>query len=100
MPRLTAILVRLLLVLPAGASRAESFPVTNTDDHGGGSLRAAIGEANSFDAGEDDRIPIEVGGVIELDTKLPAITGSTRITGPGALALEIGRAAAADDFRI
>jgi hypothetical protein len=68
--------------------------VTNTNDGGDGSLRAAITAANAspgstivFDAG--------VTGTIDLLSALPAITASTNILGPGANVLTVERSAAA-----
>jgi hypothetical protein len=100
MRRLVLLLGLFLIALPATSAQAESFPVTTTADAGAGSLRAAIEEANTFDEGEVDKIPIQVSGVIELETALPPIVESVHIAGPGPGTLEIARAAIADDFRI
>lgn len=100
MRRLVLLIALFLIALPTGLAQAESFPVTTTDDSGAGSLRAAIEEANGFNSGEDDKIPIQVSGVIELETALPPIAESVQITGPGPGALTVTRAAVADDFRI
>jgi hypothetical protein len=73
-----SILVLALLCLSWGASRADTFTVTNIADSGAGSLRAAIESANSNPG--DDRIEFNIGekecsaaGVctIALDTPPP-----------------------------
>lgn len=100
MRRLVLLLGLFLIALPTGLAQAESFPVTTTADSGAGSLRAAIDAANGFNSGEDDKIPIQVSGVIELETALPPIVESVQIKGPGPGALTVTRAAVAEDFRI
>ena len=72
----------------------DPYPVTNTNDSGGGSLRAAIVAANSH-AGADT-IPIQVAGTIELQSALQIIFSPVAITGPGAGQLEVRRTAATD----
>ena len=58
-----------------------SFPVTNLNDAGAGSLRDAITSANGI-AG-DDVIPIEVNGVISLASALPDLSSNIDVQGPG-----------------
>jgi hypothetical protein len=97
MRRLLIPLVLLTALLPAGAARAEPFPVSNTEDDGAGSLRAAIEGANGNSGA--DTIPIGATGTIELATALPTITDDVTITGPGAGSLTVERNAATA-FRI
>ena len=70
----------LLLALPAGADAA-TLPVTNTNDSGPGSLRAAIMRANQLSG--PDRIAIEATGTIPLVFALPTLTTEMVIDGPG-----------------
>ncbi|HEX5989649.1 MAG TPA: choice-of-anchor Q domain-containing protein [Solirubrobacterales bacterium] len=82
----------------AGSAMADPYPVTNTDDSGAGSLRAAILAANSHTGA--DTIPIAATGTIELLGKLPQIEGDLAITGPGPASLTVKRDSAAGFFRI
>jgi hypothetical protein len=61
--------------------------VSTTADSGGGSLRAAITQANADGSG--DTITFSVTGVIQLASALPALSGSMNIDGPGASSLTI-----------
>jgi hypothetical protein len=63
------------------------FTVTTLADAGAGSLREAIGLANTA-AGPDDIVfdPSLLGGTIDLASSLPKITEALTITGPGATA--------------
>jgi hypothetical protein len=98
MRRLVPLFVLVALAcLPVTGAMAEPFPVTNTSDSGGGSLRAAITAANGH--GGADKIPIETTGTIELATALPAITDDVEIAGPGTASLTVERAVATP-FRI
>jgi hypothetical protein len=67
---------------------ASEIHVSNTNDHGTGSLRAAITAA---DANPSSTIVFDSGarGTIKLLTALPAITANTNILGPGANLLTI-----------
>jgi len=94
-----------LLVLPAvsaaclpSVAGATSYSVTNTADSGGGSLRAAVVEANGH-AGEDE-VQIEISGTITLASELPHIQEDLSILGPGPDNLTVRRAALAAPFRI
>lgn len=96
MPRRFVLFVFLVLAaawVPAGSAAADPYPVTNTNDSGPGSLRAAILAANSR-AGADT-IPIETTGTIALLSPLQVIFGPVAIAGPGAAELQVRRAAAA-----
>lgn len=84
--------------LPVAGAAAESFPVTSAASGGAGSLRASIEAANANPG--SDRVPIEVRGLIELQTPLPTITEEIHIVGPGADLLTVRRSAAAPAFRI
>ena len=71
---------------------AASFTVTNTDDSGGGSLRAAITAANSnANPLIEDSITFQSGltGEINLGSELPTVSENLAITGPGASTLAI-----------
>lgn len=87
-----------LACVPATSAMADPYPVTNTNDGGEGSLRAAILAANSH-AGADT-IPIETTGTIELLGRLPQVEGDLAITGPGPTSLTVQRDSAAGPFRI
>lgn len=100
MRRLVLFCALLLLLLPAEAAAVETFPVTNTNDHGPGSLRAALEAADEPSVNLDDEIPIETSGTIELETELPPIIENTVITGPGPQQLTVLRKSSAPGFRI
>lgn len=72
-----------VLLAPAAAGAA-SFPVTNDDDAGPGSLRQAIIDANG--AGGPDTIPIDTTGTqtLLLLSALPPISDDVDIVGPTA----------------
>ena len=69
-----------------GSARGATIPVTNTNDSGAGSLRAAITTANA-DTG--DTINITATGTITLLSALPAIAADMTIAGPGANSLTV-----------
>ncbi|HEV2726768.1 MAG TPA: hypothetical protein VGV34_00660, partial [Solirubrobacterales bacterium] len=75
----------------AADARAENFPVTNNDDAGPGSLRAAIEAANADAATPHTVDATGVTGTIGLATALPTITADVSILGPGASRLTIRR---------
>jgi predicted outer membrane repeat protein len=58
------------------------FSVTNTNDAGAGSLRAAITNANS--AAGSKTITVLARGTIALQSPLPTATNTLTVTGPGA----------------
>src|SRR5690242_5759902 len=58
------------------------FSVTNTNDAGAGSLRAAITNANSGSGSKT--ITVLARGTIALQSPLPTGTNTLTITGPGA----------------
>ena len=92
MPRpvgLFTLLVLGAICLPTGSAMADPYPVTNTNDSGGGSLRAAILAANAHTG--PDTIPIEATGTIDLQTALQIIFDPVSIVGPGAGQLEVRR---------
>lgn len=95
---LFTLLVLCTACVPVGVAVADPYPVTNTNDSGPGSLRAAILAANGR-AGEDT-IPIAATGTINLETPLQVIFDNVLIVGPGADSLEVRRAAGAADFSI
>jgi hypothetical protein len=85
-------------LLPAASALALSYPVTNLNDSGAGSLRQAILDANSHSGA--DSIPIETTGTIELETALPSINGDVTIAGPGAGSLTVVRKESAPRFSV
>jgi CSLREA domain-containing protein/MYXO-CTERM domain-containing protein len=79
-----------MVVLLGGAVHAASFTVTSTGDDSdpsSGSLRAAIGMANSV--GGSNSITFTISGTINLGTELPPLSGDLTIRGPGADQLTI-----------
>lgn len=85
--------------LPAGSAFADPYPVTNANESGPDSLRAAIVAANSHPGA--DTIPIEATGTVELGSALQIIFDPVSIIGPGAGQFVIHRAdAALDGFPI
>ncbi len=56
-----------------------NFTVSNLDDSGAGSLRAAIEASNATPAGQANTISFTLGGTIVLASDLPAITNPTSI---------------------
>jgi hypothetical protein len=87
--RLAGVHALVVACLPVASAAALSYPVETNANAGAGSLRAAILEANAHTGA--DSIPIEVTGTIELEEKLPVISGEVTIAGPGAGALTIER---------
>ena len=68
----------------ASLGRADVFTVTNTNDSGPGSLRAAITQANSSPYPDADIIEFATTGVIRLESSLPSLAEDLVIIGPGA----------------
>src|SRR5271156_2052110 len=75
---LSAILLPLLFLTTSGLARAAIITVTNTNDSGSGSLRAAITAHAS-----GDTIEFSVSGTIKLLSELPAIADTLTIDGSG-----------------
>ena len=71
-----------------GAYEYASYTVTNLNDGGAGSLRAAITSADS-NAGSSIGFKPGLSGTILLASGLPALTTSMTITGPGAALLAV-----------
>jgi len=69
------------MALGAAASEATTFTVTNTNDSGGGSLRAAITAANAGGAGPHT-ISFSASGTISPLSALPTLTQPTTIQPP------------------
>jgi hypothetical protein len=88
------LLVLCLTCAQVGSAMADPYPVTNTNDSGDGSLRAAIIAANARTGA--DTIPLEVTGTINLQSALQVIFDPVEIVGPGAAQLEVRRSAVAD----
>jgi hypothetical protein len=72
-----------------GAVQSNYVQVTNTNDSGAGSLRAAITAADATSYGGDINIASGVTGTITLASALPGVTRSLAIVGPGAGTLTI-----------
>ena len=70
---LTLTMLLLLTVVCVSTAWATTFTVTNTDDSGPGSLRAAIDQANT-NAGADEIVFADGVGTITLASRLPTIT--------------------------
>jgi hypothetical protein len=82
------------------AAAAVTYPVTNTDNAGPGSLRQAIMDANDTPA-VADLIRIDVTGTVNLGTPLETLLGELEIRGPGANQFTVRRSmAAVGTFRI
>lgn len=79
--------VVLALLLWASAAHATTFVVSNVNDAGAGSLRAAITSANG--AQGSNAITIDATGAINLATPLPPLHFTLTIMGPGAKQLTI-----------
>jgi hypothetical protein len=71
-----------------------TLTVTNTDDSGVGSLRAAIAAANQHPGRDTITFAPEVAGTITLSDALPDLSNDTMLIGPGAAALTVTRSAA------
>lgn len=85
----------------AGTASAAELSVTNTNDFGAGSLRAAITTANDeISSPGPDTITVRATGAIELLSPLPELASEITIAGPGAGRLAVTRAAGAPAFRI
>ena len=69
-----------------GAFEVQSYVVTNTADHGAGSLRTAMTNANQAGG---STILFAIGGTITLQSALPAISSDVYMVGPGANTLSI-----------
>jgi hypothetical protein len=91
--KLRFLLTLCTLALPLGQLAASNFTVTNTNDLGAGSLRAAITSANG-DASPPHTITITATGTISLATALPTINRNTTINGPGSSSLTVQRSTA------
>lgn len=87
LPRLAG--VGILTLMLAAAAHAASYTVSNKNDSGTGSLRAAITSVNGDSSADTITFAPAVTGTINLQTPLPSITNSVTITGPGAGKLTI-----------
>ncbi|MSQ26592.1 MAG: hypothetical protein EXR51_00410 [Dehalococcoidia bacterium] len=84
-------------LFPALPALATSWTVTNTNDNGAGSLRAAIANATS---GDTINFSSSVTGTITLTSGELAIAKNLTITGPGAASLAISGNSASRVFNI
>jgi hypothetical protein len=96
------------LVRPLAIERLElrsllsTITVTNTDDTGPGTLRAAIEQAD-LDGSQDTIVfAPSVNGTINLSSVLPDLSGDISIDGPGSSDLTVARSSAPGtaDFRV
>ena len=78
----------------------EVIPVTNTNDSGAGSLRAAIIAANGTVWHETIVFASSLTGTVNLQSALPTLTGEVAIDGPGADRVTVRRSGAAGPFGI
>src|SRR5579884_1712797 len=78
---LAGVTVALALFTTISARAQQTFVVSNTNDSGLGSLRAAITASNT--AGGTNTITFAVGGTITLASELPGITSNVKIDGVG-----------------
>src|SRR5687768_8208904 len=85
-----------------GRQLLATIVVTNTEDSGVGSLRAALEQANLDPAEDTIEFAPAVTGTITLLTALPELSTDVIVSGPGASALAVARSAAAGTpaFRI
>jgi predicted outer membrane repeat protein len=88
-----------LLLLAGSAASATTFTVSNTNDAGTGSLRAAIIAANADNTATTASPHIinatGISGTISLQSSLPLLIRPMTINGPGASSLTITRGVAA-----
>lgn len=102
----TLVLTGGALALASGAASAMTFTVTNFFDGGSGSLREAIGLANSTPG--QDTIVFNFAGqgfppppyVMYLNTPLPTITEDLRVIGPGANVVTIAPVEGGPNFQV
>ena len=97
-----ALVVVAALLFAAGSALGEGFTVTNNDDAGRGSLRAAISAANREPGRDVISFAPRVGETIDLDKALPELRGELEVRGPGADALAVRRSSApgTPNFRV
>jgi len=92
---LTAALTLGLGLSFAPTTYAATFTVTNLNDSGAGSLRAAITSANGAAGADTVNFQAGLTGTITLTTGEIAITDDVTITGPGAASMTITKSGAA-----
>ena len=95
--------IALVVVASSNVNAQTTFTVTNLDDDGAGSLRAAIASANGSTTA--DTIEFSVTGTINLESQLPSIVQPVTIDGGGEITLDAGDGdddvfATGDGFRI
>ncbi|HET7436390.1 MAG TPA: choice-of-anchor Q domain-containing protein [Thermoanaerobaculia bacterium] len=76
-------------LLAATAARAATYTVTNLNDLGSGSLRAAVASANSNSGADTIVFQTGLTGTITLTTGELDVTDSVTITGPGSASLTV-----------
>ena len=80
-----------ILFCSVNTANAATYPVTNTNDAGAGSLRQAVLDANA-NSGADIIDATGITGTINLSTGQLTITDVVTITGPGATLLDVHNA--------
>lgn len=88
-PAAMACALGLSAIVGSSLLEAATFTVTNLQDSGRGSLRAAISAANTAAGADEILFASSVTGVISLTSGPLRILDSVTISGPGADALEI-----------
>jgi hypothetical protein len=86
-----AVLATAVVLVGAADARAARFEVTNTNNAGPGSLRAAIDQANATAGAPHEIDATGVTGTIRLGTALATLTADVSILGPGAPLLTVRR---------
>ena len=74
-----------------GRALLSTITVSNTDDAGAGSLRAAIEQANQDAAQDTITFAPSVTGTISLSSALPDLSAGMNVIGPGPSALTVAR---------
>jgi hypothetical protein len=82
-----------------GAFQSHIFAVQNTQDHGTGSLRQAILDANTIPGSTVITFLPGITGTINIDSALPALSSNIDLEGPGALSLTV-QPSSGNSFRI
>jgi len=97
---LSGLLGLILMTQTKRVKAATTYTVASTADHGSGSLREAMTNANNTPGA--DIINLTATGAIVLETELPEITDDLTINGPGANRLSVERSTAdgTPNFRI
>lgn len=93
-PLLRSTLLPVTLLLAAPLAGAATFTVTNLDDSGAGSLRAAIAAANAGAGADTIRFQAGLSGTITLSSGEIRIADALTLEGPGSARLTVAGTAA------